>query len=292
MVSYKPQGEWEEQFQRWKSAKNKKEQLIVKEEKPALVEKKEDFSEKIVSPKKNKPKTIFFLILTLIVILIGYFAFKPNISNTYFSIIVFSLFILSLMFFAILFAHRVYEKSTKFIHPSFVLSFCYALIIANMLLSPKIYSLEWAFLGFLIITVIFYDFKIDSRFLILPALILLGYIPFLLIGAQKEIAETVAVYVYYFLVVGVVLQIVEHYKKTVNSIDFDKFIETFIRKEKTISLLSVWGVITTVIIIYNRFNSVELLKWSAVYIFVLILVFYAIAHFQEQKQYTPELEQK
>ncbi len=238
-----------------------------------------------------KSNSKFYLVLILILLIfeaIKYSALETKIPNISFSIFVVFLFILSLMFFAILFAHRVYEKSTKFIHPSLALAFSYALIIANMFLSPKIYSLEWAFLGFLIIAVIFYDFKIDSRFLILPALILLGYIPFLLIGSQKEIAENVAVYVYYFLVVGVVLQIIEYYKKIQNSIDFNKVIKTFIIKEKIPSIIPIWGVIIIAIIIINRFRSVELLKWSSVYVFALLLVFYAISYFQEQKQDTLE----
>lgn len=291
MAFYKSKDEWQEKFDKWKSIRDKK-FLLIGEERPVSVEVKK-ITPKITLPtKSNKLKIVILSILVLIIVLIGYFAFKTKVSNLSFSILVASLFILCLLFFTILFAYRVYEKSIHHLKPLLVLSVSYALIIANMLLSPKIYALEWAFLGFLAIAVIFYDFKIDSRFLILPALLLLGYVPFLLIGAQKEIAETIAVFVYYFLVVGVGLQIIEHYKKTINSIEFEKFIETFLNKDKILNSISIWGVITLAIIILNRFKSLEFIKWSSVYIFVLLLVFYTIDYFQEQKQYTLELEQK
>ena len=285
MAQYKRKDEWQEQFIKWKSQKN---QSKIKEISPVKIN-----NPQIISPqqipqfqknkRKFKAKILIFTVLAILIFQIIFLAFYAGVSNSVFLVVVVSVFLLAFLFLSLLFAHRVYESSVHKIAPSKVIAFCYTLILANVLLSPKIYSIEWAFLGFLLITVIFYDFKIDSRFLILPALLLLGYIPFLLIGAQKEIAEITAVYVYYFLVVGVALQIIEHCKKTENSIEFDKFIETFISKEKTISLIAVWGVITIAIIIFNRFKSVELLKWSSVYVFVVLVVFYAIAYFQEQK---------
>ncbi|MEK6800968.1 MAG: hypothetical protein AABY05_03470 [Nanoarchaeota archaeon] len=113
------------------------------------------------------------------------------------------------------------EKSKKHFKPQIILLFCYITIIINMLLGERFYSLEWAFLGFILISIIFYLVKIDSRFLIFPALLLLITLPFLLLFKQQAIAETIAVYVYYFLVVGVILQIIEHFKKTENSLSFN-----------------------------------------------------------------------
>ena len=159
----------------------------------------------------------------------------------------------------------------------------YLILIINIFLATKVYSVEWAFLGFIIATVLFYDFKIDSRFLILPALLLLGYIPFLLIGAQKEIAESIAVFVYYFLVVGVVLQIIEHVKKIENSIDFDGIIKEILKKANWIILIMIFGLISVGIIIGNRFINLEFWKWTSVYVFAVVMFFYIIARFQEQK---------
>lgn len=293
MAPYKKFDDWDEEFRRWKSTRNKEISLDSKKEpkeyikeKPSSIEFKKNhlpYPEINTDSKSNKLKIIYLSILILIVSIILYLALETTISNISFSAFIVSLFIFLLMFFAILCIHRVYEKTTKFIHPSFVLSFCYTLIIANMLLSPKIYSLEWAFLGFLVIVVIFYDFKIDSRFLILPALLLLGYIPFLLIGAQKEIAETIAVFVYYFLVVGVVLQIIEHVKKIENSLDFDRIMKEIIKKTNWIIPITIFGLISVGIIIGNRFMNLELWKWTSVYVFAVVMVSYIISRFQEQK---------
>jgi hypothetical protein len=222
-------------------------------------------------------KTVFMSILGLIIVLIGFLASDIDFSDNIFTLFGVSLFGLFLLFFILLFAHKGYEKSIHHIHPSIVLAFSYALIILNMFLGSRIYSLEWAFLGFLAITVLFYDFKIDSRFLILPAILLLGYLPFLLVGRFDSLAETIAVYVYYFLVVGVVLQIIEHVKKIENVVDFDSFIKRFVSKEKVYPALSVWGIFTIGVMIFNRFSNLELLKWTSIYVFAVLLVFYIIS---------------
>lgn len=179
--------------------------------------------------------------------------------------------------------HHFYNKSVHKINPYLILFLGYLILIINMFLATNAYSIEWAFLGFIIAAVLFYDFKIDSRFLILPALLLLSYIPFLLIGAQKEIAETIAVFVYYFLVVGVVLQIIEHAKKIENSLDFDRIMKEIIKKINWIIPITIFGLISVGIIIGNRFMNLELWKWTSVYVFAVVIVSYIISHFQEKK---------
>lgn len=286
MVNHKPKDDWNRDFEKWNfNRKTLAEAEILKKVNPPVKQVLKPV--KTENPKKSLKKyyqTIFFLVLLVLALTSIYLLLSHPVSNNSFIIIVVSISLLAFLFFSLLFFHRVYEKSIYRFKPTLVLAFSYVLIIANMLLGFRIYSLEWAFLGFLIIAIIFYDFKIDSRFLILPALLLLGYIPFLLIGAQKEIAETIAVFVYYFLVVGVGLQISEYYKKTENSLDFSYFIENFMNKEKIISFIPVWGVVTLAIIVFNRFKSLELLKWSAVYIFAVFIVLYIISSIQEQKQ--------
>lgn len=225
--------------------------------------------------------TISFIFLVLIISL---FLLYKN-SLMVLIIILIGVFLLLFLF------QKKYDIWITNVSKTKILVLTYIILALNMILGMKVYSVKWAFLGFVISAVMLYDSKIDSRFLMFPALLLLGYIPFLLIGIQKEIAENVAIYVYYFLIIGIILQIIEYSKKTQNSIDFNKFIETFINKEKTLSMLSIWGVITVAIIILNRFHSVELFKWSSVYIFVLLLVFYAISYFQEQ-QYMLKLKKK
>jgi len=247
-----------------------------------LLKKMEEFTKKVVRRRLNRSKVAFFSLLGLIIILMGFFISGINFSDNVFTLFGVSLFVLFLLFFILFFAHKGYEKSIHKIHPSLALAFSYALVILNMFLGSRIYSLEWAFLGFIVIAVIFYDFKIDSRFLILPAILLLGYLPFLLVGYQNELAEVIAVYVYYFLVVGVILQIVEHVKKIENTVDFESFIKRFISREKVYPVLSVWGIFTIGVMIFNRFYALELLKWTSIYVFVVLLVFYLIAVLQRK----------
>lgn len=239
----------------------------------------------------RKPAKFHKLLVFIMILLVLGIAYLLLVTPTFigkFPLVISVTILLFVLLFIAFFTHRVYEKSVHHISPSFALAISYSGIIAVMFSSPRYFSLEWAFLGFLILAVVFYDFKIDSRFLILPALLLLGWIPFLLTAFQKELAEIIAVFVYYFLVVGVILQIIEYYKKSEIYLDFTKFMRSFMDKEKILNTSTILGIITVGIIIWNRFTSRELMKWTSVYIFVVIMVFYGIAHLQEDKS----LEQK
>lgn len=180
--------------------------------------------------------------------------------------------------------HIVYNRKKHKINPYTILILGYFLLIINILLKTEFYSIEWAFLGFVIVAVLYYDFKVDSRFLILPAILLLGYVPFLLIGKQDAIAETVAIYVYYFLVVGVVLQLIEHVKKIENSVDFSRIMKKIVYKIRWIYLIIPFGLIYIAIILGNRFYNLELWKWTSVYVFAVIMVFYVLSWIKEDTQ--------
>ena len=71
----------------------------------------------------------------------------------------------------------------------------------------KFLSVEWMIIPFFMTIVLFYFTKIDSRYLILNAILLLWLIPFLLFYRLESTADTIAIYAYYFLVSGVVLQL-------------------------------------------------------------------------------------
>jgi len=66
----------------------------------------------------------------------------------------------------------------------------------------------YAFIG--IFFVISFILKIDSRFSIAAALLALASCPFLLILKKDPIAEQMAIYAYFWLVAGVVLQVIEY----------------------------------------------------------------------------------
>jgi hypothetical protein len=184
--------------------------------------------------------------------------------------------------------HKGYEKFLERIYPLRVVGLIYLFLILNMYLGMRLYSIEWAFLGFVVSAVVFYDSKIDSRFLIFPALLLLGYVPFLLIAKQSAFAETAAIYVYYFLVVGVGLQVIEHLKNTKNSVDFGSFIKRIIYSKYLGEYIIFIGIISGLIIVINRFREIELLKWTFIYIFSVILVFYGISIISKKEEWDEE----
>lgn len=213
---------------------------------------------------------MIFILLMIFIYLISY-VFKSYSSYAIVLILIFIAIILYLL-------HKKYERWIIKTNKTWILLLIYLILVINILLGMSVYSVEWAFLGFILCAVVFYDSRIDSRFLILPALLLLGYVPFLLIGKQNSLAETIAVFVYYFLVVGVGLQVVELYGKYENSIDFEYFLREKIEKVNWITIISLVGIINLVIIITNRFYNLEIWKWTFVYVFVICLVFYAIVY--------------
>jgi len=55
--------------------------------------------------------------------------------------------------------------------------------------------------------------RVDSRIAIGIALLLLAYTPFILIGGNEAYANQIAIYAYYFLVIGVVQQFAEYLRE-------------------------------------------------------------------------------
>lgn len=234
--------------------------------------------------KTNKKSNKSILLLGILIILLSLsflsllvFLPKSNLSSI---IIACSGIIVLFLIMALL--HKFYERSIIKTHPAMIIIFLYIILTINMILGLKIYSIEWAFLGFTIATGIAYDSKIDSRFLILPSLLLLGYIPFLLIGKYNSLAENIAIYVYYFLVCGIFLQVIEHIKKTNNSLNFNVFSKGMIKEFDWVKICILTGIISIIIIISNRFYELTLLKWSSVYIFTLCLIMYLLSTINEK----------
>lgn len=220
------------------------------------------------------------LILLFLISFTGLILFLPK---TNLSLIIISGFGIVILFLILTLLHRQYEKSIVKAHPALLLFIVYLLLIVNMFLGTRYYSIEWAFLGFIIATVIVYDSKADSRFLILPSLLLLGYIPFLLIGKYNALAENIALYVYYFLVCGVVLQIIEHLRKIQPIISFDDFAKGMLREYNWINACILSGIFSIAIVIANRFYSLQLLKWTSIYLFLVCLVIYSISNLKQEK---------
>lgn len=96
--------------------------------------------------------------------------------------------------------------------PYYFMAACLIIIIPIAILESHLFgvSLEFIFLAFIASGLIFYLFRIESRFFILSALLLIWLCPYLKIYDLDIIAENIAIYAYYSLIVGVVLQFAEH----------------------------------------------------------------------------------
>jgi hypothetical protein len=195
--------------------------------------------------------------------------------------------ILAVVFLGMILVNKSYSGLKQKISQYYIIIITYLFLSGAMVFGGLVYSLysvEWALLGFLLGSMFFYDFKIDSRFMILPAILLLGYIPFLLIANYSTLAEIMAVYVYYFLVCGIVLQIMEYVGEKRELFDFDG-LTRWMNKQKT--LISVFLIIAGFIVIdlslINRIKSLELLKWTSVYLFIVIFIFYLLSSLVEKE---------
>ncbi len=227
----------------------------------------------------NFEKILLFILGILIIC--SWISLLYFLNETKYFWIVLVLGIIVAVFFILFLFHSLYERYLRKINPFIIVSFIYLFLIVNMILGTKVYSIEWAFLGFVIGAVVFYDSFVDSRFLIFPALLLLGYVPFLIIGKQNALAETIAVYVYYFLVAGIGLQFAEYIKKAESRFDFDRFMRTFLRESNWVFLVVASGIISASIIVLNRFFEIEFLKWTSVYVFFVMFIFYIISAVRE-----------
>ena len=70
-------------------------------------------------------------------------------------------------------------------------------------------SSEILFIPFVLVALGFFMFKFDSRFLILSAILYLWLAAFFLAYDYENTANNLAIFAYYFLVVGVLLQFIE-----------------------------------------------------------------------------------
>ena len=133
-----------------------------------------------------------------------------------------------------------------FVKPILGIVLLYFLIGINMFFGTHSYSIELAFIGFILLAVVFYFLNIDPRFLILPALLLLSFVPFLLTIKKSVLAENIAIYVYYFLVVGVIMQFIEVIKKKEPKIDFSVIMKYIYGKVRWISFFILFGIIALI----------------------------------------------
>lgn len=164
------------------------------------------------------------------------------------------------------------RNNLSFAKPLLGILFFYILIGINMYLGKGVYSVEFAFIGFILLAIVFYFIKIDSRFLILPAILLLGFIPFMLTVKQNVLAENLAIYVYYFLVVGVVLQVIEMVKNREPKFDFSDIAEYVYGKVRWVSFFVFFGIIALALFgLDYLLKSGNFLLWKISFAYLSVL---------------------
>ena len=145
-------------------------------------------------------------------------------------------------------------------------------------------SVEWEFLFFIGAVILYGIFRIDSRILILPAILTLAFLPFLLIVKLEALAETLAIYVYYLLVVGVILQIIE-YKRKKNKLLLEKFL-----KKKVIDYLHLFALAALtgfgILYLFNNKYTIQITMVFGVYSVTVLLygIFYLIQQDKSQRK--------
>ena len=222
----------------------------------------------------EKSSVILGFCAAIVLIVVNFFALSSENKIIAISSLIL---LLAIVFLGLMILNRAYSRISRRVDPMIILTFCYTILAATMLFGGRYFSIELAFLAFIFSAVVFYDFKVDSRFLILPGLLVLGYIPFLLIAKQNPLAENAAVYVYYFLVVGVVMQIFESFRKKENYLDFERVIVKILERMNWIIFIVAAGILSVCLIIVNRFTSIELWKWTSVYLFIAVMAFYVVS---------------
>ena len=191
-----------------------------------------------------------FLIVLILTILSNIIMLVLNSLNFWLvlSLIFELIFLLALILRALILRKKLNRFLTLF--------FVYGILICSVIVTSlfEILNIESVFLFFIFAGFLCYFFDIDSRYLILPAILSLWLCPFLLVYELESLAETVAIYVYYFLVVGVILQFIEFKLDYKFRLEFEKLK-----------------------VIFTKFNLFLGLFW---------LVFFSIFHFLKFEKFT------
>ena len=140
--------------------------------------------------------------------------------------------------------------------------------ISIILRQINLISFEWLFLIYFIVFLLFLVNKIDARYFIFNAILLLWLAPFLLV--YKLDAEPAAIYAYYFLIIGVILQIIEfkiNYKVNQN------FSKLQISRGFSLIQCLIWII---VFIVSNIMHLRSIIKSFSLYLFSIFFILYLI----------------
>ncbi|GEM_PF-6687128 len=168
--------------------------------------------------------------------------------------------------------NKVYKKYIYNLPKVNILIGVYILLIINIIIIQIMDNIELGIIGFIIGAIIISYFRIDSRFLVLPVIILLGFNLFLTLKKEDKLIEIITIYTFYFLI-GCAIVIAREIKENKSlELYFEKSFEKFINKYITLNLLKIICFITLVITLLNIFIDLETLKNSALYLVIITLI--------------------
>ena len=153
-----------------------------------------------------------------------------------------------------------------------VLAFMALLLSINMILGSTLYSVDSAALAFVVCADLLYVARIDSRFLILAALVLLGYVPLMLLSGRTDIAELIGIYTFYLLWAGVGLRFAQELRQSYIPYSFDAWFKHTMNdlgSNQSIILLVAAFIIT---ILLSFVITLSWGLWTAGYFLALTLI--------------------
>ncbi len=181
--------------------------------------------------------------------------------------------IISLIFLIIfLDIRKYYLKRKDKIDNYFILKFIYLFIILDMFITGFMNNIELGLIGFIIGTIILYDFKIDPAFMAFPAILIFGYIFFLSFGKNNEIISIFAVYAFYFLISGIFLMVIDLMLERKIELYFEASFKKFLNKLINLNLLKFICIILSLISIIDLFINFEFFKLTLLYLLTLIII--------------------
>ncbi|MDP2925337.1 MAG: hypothetical protein Q8N99_03120 [Nanoarchaeota archaeon] len=232
--------------------------------------------------KKTKTSNYLKILINLtLFFILSYFILAYLITGSHYIYIGVLIFFTACLFIVIYFFNDIYLKIINKINPVFRLFLAYLVLVIITSFSNKFLNVNWIFLGFLFTLIIIYDSKINPGFIFISALLLIGYIPFLLIAKEYMIVKNISLYIFYFILIGIIIQIITEKNKGKYELDFKDFIFNDHKKDiKAFLLLTIF--LTLIIMIIDSFYSIELIKTSFIYLMIIFFSLYIIKSIEKK----------
>ena len=149
-------------------------------------------------------------------------------------------------------------------------------------------SYELLLIPFVINMILYWLYRIDSRFIILNAILFLWLCPFLLVYNYNDLAESMAIYAYYALLTGVLLQIWESWLKYKIRLELS-FLGRVLFRRTTLTLGVIWGIVFGISYVIKLR---DLVKVFSLYLCVTLIIIYCLRFLLIKEKIQPEQKPK